>query len=76
MIRISKGNGTHPEETKVGTEKFIYILDGKLVAFIGSEKFNLVKGDTLYFKSSTLHHFNNTGTTEARIISVVSPPAL
>ncbi len=76
MIKITKGGRTHPEETKVGIEKFIYILDGKLEAKIGEDKYGMVKGDTLYFESSVPHYFKNTGTSEARLISVTSPPAL
>lgn len=76
MIKISKGGRTHSEETKIGIEKFIYVLDGKLEVNIGKEKFDLVKGDTLYFEASAPHYFKNTGTAEARLISVVSPPAL
>ncbi|MBU1038125.1 MAG: XRE family transcriptional regulator, partial [Candidatus Omnitrophica bacterium] len=52
MIKIAKGGDTHPEQTKAGTEKFIYVLDGKLEADIGEIKYKLVKGDTLYFESS------------------------
>ena len=76
MVKIAKGGRTHSEETKVGIEKFIYVLDGKLEAIIGEDKYNMVKGDTLYFESSVPHYFNNTGKSEARLISVVSPPAL
>lgn len=76
MIRISKGGRTHTEETKVGIERFIYVLDGKIETTIGENKYNMLKGDTLYFESSVPHHFKNTGTSEARLISVVSPPAL
>lgn len=76
MIKIAKGGDTHPEQTKSGIEKFIYVLDGKLEADIGEGKYKLVKGDTLYFESSAPHHFKNTGKAEVRLISVVSPPAL
>jgi len=76
MIKISKGGRTHSEETKTGVEKFIYVLDGKLEANIGKEVFKLARGNTLYFESSVPHHFKNTGALEARLISVVSPPAL
>ena len=76
MIKMSKGGRTHTEETKPGIEKFIYILDGKIETDIGGEKYNLTKGDTLYFESSVAHHFKNTGTGEARLICVVTPPAL
>ena len=76
MIKIAKSGYTHKEETKVGIEKFIYVLEGKVELNIGDEKFNLTKGDTLYFESSVPHYFKNTGTGEARMICVVTPPML
>ena len=76
LIKINKGGSTHKEETKTGVEKFIYVLDGKIEANIGEEKYNLTKGDTLYFESSIPHYFKNTGTGESRLISVTSPPML
>ena len=76
LIKIGKSGRTHSEETKSGVEKFIYILEGKIEASIGENKYSMVKGDTLYFESSFPHHFKNTGNGEARIISVVSPSVL
>ena len=76
MIKISKGGATHKEETKVGIEKFLYVLEGKLDAFVGEKRYEMTKGDTLYFESSLPHYFKNTGMGEVRLISVISPPAL
>jgi len=76
MIKIAKGGNTHNEETKPGIEKFAYILDGKVEANIGEEKYILGRGDTLYFESSIPHHFKNVGASEARLICVITPPAL
>jgi len=76
LIKIGKGGRTHNEETKAGVERFIYILDGKVEANIGENKYDLVKGDSLYFESSLLNFFRNTGTGEARLIAVTTPPAL
>lgn len=76
MIKIYKGGSTHKEETKPGAEKFIYVLDGKIEANIGEEKYNLTKGDTLYFDSSVPHCLKNLGTGESHLISVTSPPNL
>ncbi len=76
LIRIAKGGTTHKEETKVGAEKFVYLLDGKLEAAIGDHKYSMSKGDTLYFESSLPHQFKNVGALEARLISVSCPPAL
>ncbi len=76
LIKINKGENTHKEETKPGVEKFIYVLDGKIEANIGKEKYKLTKGDTLYFDSSLPHYFKNIGTGETRLICVTCPPAL
>lgn len=76
MIKIAKGGNTHNEETKPGIEKFAYVLDGKIEAAIGDEKYTLSKGDTLYFESSTPHSFRNIGSGESRMICVITPPAL
>jgi transcriptional regulator with XRE-family HTH domain len=76
LVKIMKGGSTHSEETKVGIEKFVYVLDGRLEAHIGDNRYSLAKGDTLYFESSIPHYFKNAGALEARLISVVSPPAL
>jgi len=76
LLKIQKGGSTHKEETRSGIEKFIYLLDGVVEAVVGDEKYSLKKGDTLYFEASQPHQFKNTGKAEAKIISVVSPPAL
>jgi len=76
LIKISKAGATASERSKSGAEKFIYIVSGKVRAGIGEEKYDLSEGDTLYFDASTPHHFRNTGSTEARVISVTCPSAL
>lgn len=76
LVKISKRGTTDKDETKPGVEKFIYVLDGKIEADIGEEKYNLTKGDTLYYESSVPHRFKNTGPGESRLICVISPPNL
>lgn len=76
LIRINKGSATHKEETKPSVEKFVYVLDGKIEAILGEERYNLTKDDTLYFESSIPHHFRNTGNGEARMLAIISPPIL
>jgi quercetin dioxygenase-like cupin family protein len=76
LIKVNKGGSTQKEETGVGVEKFIYVLDGKIEAGIGDEKYTLTKGDTLYFDSSIPHRFRNAGTAESRLISVTCPPTI
>ena len=76
LIKIGKSGRTHSEETKSGVERFIYVIDGKVEANIGENKYNLVKGDSLYFESSIPHYFRNTWSCEARLISVTTPPVV
>jgi len=76
MMVVGKGGVTQKEETKRGVEKFIYILEGKVEASIGNEKYNLGAAETLYFDGSLPHFFKNTGSVDARIICVITPPAL
>jgi transcriptional regulator with XRE-family HTH domain len=76
LIKISKNGKTQKEETRAGIEKFIYVIDGKIEANIGEEKFSLGKNDSLYFESNIPHYFKNNGPSDARIISVVCPPTL
>ena len=76
LVKIAGGGKTQKEETRSGIEKFIYILDGKIEANIGEEKYDLDRNDSLYFESNVPHYFRNTGTGDARVISVVCPPTL
>ncbi|MFA5147072.1 MAG: XRE family transcriptional regulator [Candidatus Omnitrophota bacterium] len=76
LVKIHKGGTTQKEETKTGVEKFIYVLEGNLEATIGEERYNLARGDTLYFESAIPHYFTNTGRGDARIICVACPPLL
>ncbi len=76
LITIEPGGQTHQEEAKVGTEKFLYVLDGALEAKVGSTTHLLKKGSSLYFDASIAHALKNTGTRTATCLSVVTPPVL
>ena len=70
LVTLSKGGHTNTEKDPHGVEKFIYVLDGKVEAAIGEEKFGLGSGDTIYFDSSVPHHFKNSGAGETRLVSI------
>lgn len=57
-----------------GGEEFIYIVDGELDVYIADKKYNLSKGDSLYFKSHLQHRFKNTSKKPVKALWVVSPP--
>ena len=76
LIAIEPGGSTHKEETKVGTEKFLYVLEGALEARIGEEIHVLKRGSTLYFEASLPHSLRNPGDKTARCLAVTTPPVL
>ncbi|MCM8781750.1 MAG: XRE family transcriptional regulator [Candidatus Omnitrophica bacterium] len=76
LIKIERGGKTHSEQLKKGTEKFMYILGGKIEVVIGKERHMLGKGATLYFDASHSHYARNVGNGDATCICVVTPAAL
>jgi len=76
LIAIEPGGSTHKEEAKVGTEKFLYVLEGEVEAKVGEEIHRLRRGSTLYFEASLPHSLRNVGSKVARCLAVTTPPAL
>ena len=74
LIKIARGGKTQKEETKPGVEKFIYVIDGKIEAAIGEEKYTLSKNDSLYFESLTPHFFKNINNRDSKLLCIISPP--
>ena len=76
VITIVKRERTSTDETKTGVDKFVYMLQGKVDANIGTEKYSLSENDSIYFDSSVPHYFKNTGIGEARLVCIIAPPIL
>lgn len=76
LITIQPGGRTATEETKVGTERFLYVLAGRIEARTGGQSHQLGKGSTLYFDASIPHSLANKGRAVARCLSMLTPPVL
>ena len=76
LITIEPGGSTHKEEAKVGTEKFLYVLEGAIEAKVGETTHALKRGSSLYLDASIPHSLKNTGHAIAKCLSVVTPPVL
>ncbi len=76
LVTIQPGGSTHKEEARVGTEKFLYVLEGTLEARIGEVTHELKRGSSLYLDASIPHTLKNTGSHTAKCLSVVTPPVL
>jgi quercetin dioxygenase-like cupin family protein/DNA-binding XRE family transcriptional regulator len=76
LITIEPGGSTHREEAKVGTEKFLYLLEGTVEARVGEATHTLRRGSSLYLDASIPHSLKNAGRSVAKCLSVVTPPVL
>ena len=76
LVTIEPGGRTHQEEARVGTEKFLYVLEGSLEAKIGQQTHTLKRGSSLYFDASLPHRLENLGSHTAKYLTVVTPPVL
>lgn len=76
LIELKPGGKTHKEELKIGAEKFLYVLNGKIEVTIGATKEILEKGTTLYFDASQPHYIKNIGKADAICLCIVTPVSL
>ena len=76
LIKLGPQRQTPQEQNKSGTEKFIFILDGKIEAKIGRETYALAKNSSLYFDAGLPHQITNKGKTGARLLCVATPMTL
>lgn len=76
LIKLKRGGRTHSEQLKKGTEKFLYVLEGRIEVVIGEERSTLDKGATLYFDAAYNHYIRNVATAESRCLCVVTPVTL
>lgn len=76
LVTIEPGGSTQKEEAKVGTEKFVYVLDGEVEVKVGDATHPLKRGSALYLDASIPHTMRNTGSKTAKYLSVTTPPVL
>lgn len=76
LLRIEPEGKTKKEKEQGGTEKFLFVLDGKIEAQIGKETYPLSKNNTLYFDASLEHCLVNKAKTAAKIVCVSTPVTL
>ena len=76
LLNIEPEGKTNSEEGSDETEKFLYVLEGEIVAVISDKEYKLTVSESIYFDASTPHYFKNTGKKQAKAICVITPPAL
>jgi transcriptional regulator with XRE-family HTH domain len=75
LLKLKPKGRTENEEYSSISERFVYILKGRLELVLGKEVKTLNAGQYVYFTASTPHHFRNAGTSETVCLSVLTPAA-
>ncbi|MEW6008881.1 MAG: XRE family transcriptional regulator [Candidatus Omnitrophota bacterium] len=76
LLKIESLGKTTIEQAKAGTEKFLFVISGKIEVTIADKKHILDDKDTLYFDASLPHFYRNIGKAQAKMICVTTPPML
>ncbi len=76
LIPLKGGKEFSPEPAKVGVEKFLYLLKGRVEVTIGQRKILLGEEDGVYFQASLPHRLKNLSAKPALILGVSAPPTL
>ena len=76
LLKIDPKGFTNKEQSEPASEKFIFVLEGKIEIHLDQEVYSLVKNNTLYFNASVEHYFVNKGKTVAKVICVATPVVL
>ena len=73
---LEVGGSTGPEPYAHGdSEELFVVLSGTVQLEVGGEHFELERGDSIDYRSSTPHRVANTGETTAEVLWIVSPPS-
>ena len=71
---IERGEGALPH-SHPGIEQVAYLLEGTAEVEVGSEKYQMQAGDTVFFPADVPHRFRATSA-KVRVMVIYSPPYL
>jgi len=73
LLRLQPGGQTHREQTKLGCQKWVFVLKGVIEVHIGEQTHRLEPYGSIFFKASESHQLTNVGESIAECIIVTSP---
>ncbi len=73
LIYLDKGGASAEHDAHDG-EEFGYVLEGSIYLHIGNKKHKVKKGETFYFKPTSIHYISNGGSKKAAVLWVCTPP--
>lgn len=75
LLTLATGGKTNIEQNKIGTEKFVLVIEGIVNIVIGEESYSLSKGHSIYFDAAIKHYFKNDASSGAKILIISTPVA-
>lgn len=76
LLRIKRAGRTAEEQFPLGTERFLYVMSGRLALLHEGRTVALREGESFYFNGSLAHSMKNAGPGECRVLSVITPVSL
>lgn len=76
LITLEPRGRTVPETFPVGTERFLYVLEGNLAVRVRDQRHHLSTRQTIYFDAHVTHQLLNPAARQARCLSVLTPSAV
>jgi len=73
LIRIEPGASTTLDKSDPGTEKFVFVVEGKVTVHIKEQAIALDRNSSLYFNAALPHSFDNTGNVPVKLLSMTTP---
>ncbi len=76
MVELTReGKGGPAKHVHLDQDEWWYLLEGDLVVEIGSERFRLKSGDSLFARRNIPHGWGNVGDSRLRFLAFLSPAA-
>lgn len=76
LIKLEPNGKTTTEQGSAATEKFVYVLEGKVELNINNSNYSLNEGESLYFDGGLPHHLKNSGKAASKVLCISTPPSL
>jgi uncharacterized cupin superfamily protein len=57
------------------SEELLIVLAGRVMLELDGDRFNLIKGDSVFYRSSMAHRLSNLHDTDAEVLWAISPPS-
>lgn len=73
LCTVKAGSSSGGQKMFHPGDELIYVLEGSLRVAIGSDKYHLLPGDSITFKSHLPHRWVNDGESDAKVVWTLSP---